>query len=229
MTAPAAEPLLTAPLKAFLLLVFACLATAVWLRNPTPDLDGAIKMLADGDLDRDERERMLLRVKDLAENAQSPRQRWAGVLAAVSLGDADSFAVLAPKLGSGKASILPAEQCEWLDLGESLLANVRIAMMAEASEDSAVARTKWGQVAAQARVTGNGFAGYLAAAAVLRQPQWFGLEEGMLASIGAAMTAEASHDEDLAGSKWQEVAAAAQLAGSGLGADLAATAAQRLR
>ena len=159
---------LTAPLAVFLVVVLGIVATAWMFRHPSPDLDGSIEMLADGDLDQQERSRMLLRVKGLAVNSASLRQRWAGALAAISLQDRTAFEAFEATLGDGQARVLPAEQCDWLAMGDVVLANVHLAMTAEASGDKDRALRKWGQVREQARVTANGLAGELAKAAEQR-------------------------------------------------------------
>lgn len=159
---------LTAPLVAFLVVVAGIVGTALWTRHPSPDLEGSIEILADGDLDLRERQRMLLRVIDLAGQADSLRARWAGALAAVSLQDREGFAGFESKLGDGAARVLPEAERRWLSLGDVVLANVHLAMDAEASADKELAVKKWGQVAAQGRITANRFASELAAAALER-------------------------------------------------------------
>ncbi|MGK0300200.1 MAG: hypothetical protein ACI89X_001068 [Planctomycetota bacterium] len=162
------DRVLTAPLVVFLALVLGIVATAMVLRHPRPDLNGSIEMLADGDLDRRERQRMLLRVVELAKDGGDLRQRWAGALAAISLQDRASFEAFELSLGAGPARLLPADQHEWLAMGDVVLANVHLAMTAEASGNKQLALSKWGQVGAQARVTANALAGELAKAAEQR-------------------------------------------------------------
>lgn len=168
MSEQAPDRVLTAPLVAFLVVVLGIVVTAMALRNPSPDLDGSIELLADGDLDQRERQRMLLRVVELAKDSNDLRQRWAGALAAISLQDRASFEALEATLGAGQARVLPADQCEWLAMGDVVLANVHLAMSAEASGSKALALTKWGQVGAQAKVRANALADELAKAAVQR-------------------------------------------------------------
>lgn len=160
MSKPDPERVLTKPLVAFLVLVAAVVVVSIVTRHPRVDLEGAIELLADGDLDHQERQRMLLQTMDLAQQATSLRQRWAGLLAAVALQDRQAFAVLEARLGVGAA--LPEEEREWVALGDPLLANVLAAMCAQASENKTLARVKWAQVAAQARMTGHAFAAELA-------------------------------------------------------------------
>ena len=168
MSQQASERLLTVPLVLFLVLVLALVSGAILTRHPSPNLDGSIQLLADGDLDFEERKRILLRLVDLAKEADAKRQLWAGLLAAVILQDRASFREMDARLGVGLARLLPEADLEWLMLGDVVVANVYLAMVAEASGDKQVARTKWGQVAAQARMTGYVFAGELAAAAKQR-------------------------------------------------------------
>jgi hypothetical protein len=168
MSEQASDRVLTAPLALFLVVVLGIVATAVVLRHPSPDLDGSIELLADGDLDHRERQRMLLRVAELAIDAGNLRQRWAGALAAISLQDRAAFEALEATLGDGQARVLPIDQCEWLAMGDVVLANVHLAMTAEASGNNERALFKWGQVRAQARITANALAGELAKAAEQR-------------------------------------------------------------
>ena len=51
----ASERLLTVPLVLFLALVLALVSGAMFTRHPSPDLDGSMQLLADGDLDFEER------------------------------------------------------------------------------------------------------------------------------------------------------------------------------
>ena len=168
MTEPAPDRVLTAPLVIFLVVVLGIVATAIVLRHPSPDLDGSIEMLADGDLDKRERDRMFLRVIELVGADSDLRQRWAGTLAAISLQDRAAFDRIESTLGDGEARVLPADQQKWLAMGDVVLANVHLAMTAEAAGDKEFALVKWAQVEAQARVTANGLAGELAKAATQR-------------------------------------------------------------
>lgn len=168
MSEQAPDRVLTAPLVAFLVVVIGIVVTAMVLRHPSPDLDGSIELLADGDLDHRERQRMLLRVVELAKDGGDLRQRWASALAAISLQDRVAFEVLEATLGAGQKRLLLADQCEGLAMGDVVLANVHLAMTAEASGSKEVALTKWGQVGAQARITANALAGELAKAAEQR-------------------------------------------------------------
>jgi|GEM_PF-3217837 len=145
------ERVLTPPLLAFLLLVAGVLGWAVSARYATPGLDGCIERLADGDLDRAERESMLLRIVELAPDA-APRGQLAGWLAALALQDRARFDALGD--GVVREAALPPDARRWLDLGDPLLANVLRARRLEAA-DIPAARAAWEQVAAQARMFGN--------------------------------------------------------------------------
>ena len=126
------------------------------------------RILADGDLDRSERDQMLSRVVALGESSERLRGRWAAALAAVALQDRAAFDRAESRLGGGGDRIVPAPQQLWLSLGDSLLANLFAAMQAEAAQDRSAATKKWGQVAVQARYTGNAVAAKLAEEARLR-------------------------------------------------------------
>ena len=168
MSEQAHDRVLTAPLVVFLAVVLGVVTAAMWFRHPTPDLNGSIQMLADGDLDQSERERMLLRVIELADGSEDLRQRWAATLACISLQDRESYAVFEATLGTDEARVLPSDQHEWLAMGDVVLANIHLAMTAEATANKLLALKKWGQVEQQGRVTGNAFAGELARAAQQR-------------------------------------------------------------
>ena len=168
MSEPVPQRLLTAPLVVFLLVVAGIIATAVAFRAETPDMEGAIELLADGDLDRAERDSLLLRVLDFGESAKASRGRWAAVLAAVALQDRGAFDRLKARLDEAGDPVVPAERRQWLSLGDPLLANLLAAMQAEAAGDGAVARLKWRQVMVQSRFVGNAVAARLAEEAQVR-------------------------------------------------------------
>lgn len=159
MTATAPDRLLTAPLAAFLLAVGLSVGWLAWTRHPSPDLSGCVELLADGDLDRDERARVLTRAVELADGAEL-RGRVAGCLASLALQQRSRFDALEPALAEAQA--LGAEQRRWLDLGDPLLANVLRASLLEPA-DLAAAQVVWRQVAAQARMVGNELAAAVAA------------------------------------------------------------------
>lgn len=165
---PRREPVLTPALVVFLAFVAALVGQGLWSREWRPDLARAIELLADGDLDGGERKAMLARTVELARNAPGLRERWAGLLAAVGLGDRDAFAAARAQLPGDPPEVPAAGEREFLDLGDPLLANVLAAFVAEAASDRAEANRRWQQVRAQARLSARLFAGELAAEGVQR-------------------------------------------------------------
>jgi hypothetical protein len=155
------------PLAGFLLLVGAAVA-AGWLQaNPRPDLAGAMRELADGDLDGSERTRMLQRVQTLAAAEAGPTARWATVLAAVALEDRAGHAAALARLGAAVPD--PGQRAD-LGLGEPLLVNLLAAGLAEASGQLGEARRCWQRVASAARLARRPFARELAEQALARLP-----------------------------------------------------------
>lgn len=168
---PRRERILTLPLVLFLVAVALIVGFGLRSKYPTPDMDGAISMLADGDLDGKERRRMLQITLDGALQSQSVTHRWAGMLAAVALDDRTSYATLLARLGSGPMpTAVPAEaDRELLHLGDPLLGNLMQAMIAETAGDLPRSGPIWRQVAAQCRLSGGGrLAAELAEAAAQR-------------------------------------------------------------
>ena len=159
MTAPRTDRLLTKPLAAFLLAVSLVIGWAAYVRYPSPELEGCIELLADGDLDREERAHVLARIVAQSEGVDG-RGRLAGCLAALSLQDRSRFEALQGALD--EAGALGLGERRWLDLGDPLLANVLRASCLE-DADAAAAKSVWSQVGAQARMVGNELAADLAA------------------------------------------------------------------
>lgn len=166
----ARERVFTWPLSLFLAGVAVALGYGFYHKYPRPDLEGAIWLLADGDLDGDERIRMLRRTLALAEGDDGVAHRWAGLLAAVALDDRAAFARFRDRLGPGGSAppLPPPAEREPLGLGDPALASVFTAMAAEAQGDRAEAGKRWLQVAAQARLTNHPFTAQLAAEALQR-------------------------------------------------------------
>ena len=162
------ERVLTWPLAVFLLAVALLVGRGLWARDWSPDLPRAIELLADGDLDGAERIAMLARVVELARTSDGVRERWAGLLAAVALGDREGFAAARARLPGDAPAVPSAAERDWLDLGDPLLANVLAAFAAEAAGERSEAKLRWEQVAAQARLAARPFAGELARAGVQR-------------------------------------------------------------
>lgn len=169
---PARERLLTPALGAFLLLVALAVGAGLWPQLVRRDLDQVVLLLADGDLDGDERRRALQDLVDRAPEAAGLRQQWAVLLAAVALGDAAGYAAARVALGPAEAPApLPSPgERELLHLGSGLLRNVLAGFAAEADGDRAEARRRWAQVAAQSRLAAQPFPGELAAEGLRRNP-----------------------------------------------------------
>lgn len=166
MPEPRRDRLFPPTLLAFLIVVGAVVGWSIATRHPTPDLEGAIELLSDGDLDGDERERMLLRVSRLAATVESTRGHAAGLLAAVSILDRERHRQLWTALGERLE--LGERDRRGLDLGDPMLGNILTAMLAETDADRQAAQRAWSQVAAQARMVGNAFAADLSAAGLAR-------------------------------------------------------------
>ena len=166
-TAPR-ERVFTLPLVLFLLGVAGVLAYGLWQRQRVPGADEAIMLLADGDCDRAERDRLLRITIDAAKSSDDIAHRWAGMLAAVSLGDREAHAALRSRLGGELAAPPPAERREFLHLGDPMLANLLAAMVAEAAGDRGLALRRWRQVAAQCHFMARPLAAELAAAGIQR-------------------------------------------------------------
>jgi hypothetical protein len=163
------ERVFTLPLVLFLLGVAGVIAYGLWQRQREPGLDEAIMLLADGDLDRAERDRLLRITIDAAKGSDDIVHRWAGMLAAVSLDDRAAHAALRSRLGGeGTLPPPPAERREFLHLGDPMLANLLAAMVAEAAGDRALALRRWRQVAAQCYFMARPLAAELAAAGIQR-------------------------------------------------------------
>ncbi|MBL8755875.1 MAG: hypothetical protein JNK15_21440 [Planctomycetes bacterium] len=164
------ERLFTPALVVFLLVVAGLVGRSLWRRFPTPDLAGGIALLADGDLDAAERERMLQRVLVQAKAAESVHDRWAGMLAAVALGDASAYAAMRARLGTGPLPqpLPPAAERTFLDLGDGVVRAAFAAWVAEAEGDRATARSSWQSVANQGRLSKRPFARDLGEAELAR-------------------------------------------------------------
>lgn len=168
--APAkAERVFTWPLLAFLAAV-AVAAGRGWVAgHPRPDLEGTVRLLGDGDLDRAERDVQLERLRAFGAAGDGDFARWAGLLACIELGDRTGHAAAVAALGGVPQQHLPAvADRRFLHLGNPLLGNVLAAAVVEAGGDPAGARTRWQQVAMQARLMAKPLPAELAAAAIAR-------------------------------------------------------------
>ena len=168
--APASlERVLTCPLVAFLAAVLLVVGYGLVTGNPRPDLAGAVSLLGDGDLDGEERLRMLERVRALAAAVDTDFAHWAGLLACIELADRAGHSAAVAALGGEPCRRLPAlAERRFLHQGNPMLANVFAAAVAEGAGDLVEARAKWQQVAVQARLTAKPWPGELAAAALAR-------------------------------------------------------------
>ena len=164
------ERILTLPLVLFLIAVALIVGLGLRSKYPTPDVDGAILMLADGDLDRKERSRMLQIALDGALKSESVVHEWAGMLAAIALEDRASYTKLLARLGGGAipAKVPEEAQRELLHLGDPLLGNLMQAMVAEARGDRPLSKQIWRQVAVECRFARKILAAELAEAAAGR-------------------------------------------------------------
>ncbi len=163
---------MTRPLTVFLVAVAVVLLVSLRDKFPRPPLAEAAVLLADGDLDGIERQRMLRITVDGALRSTDSTDLWVGMLAAVALDDADLFARLRSLLGSGELpdSAPPPTQRARLDLGDPVVANVAAAMLAELDGDLDTARTMWRRVNAQCRLSHRPVAASLVAQAHRRLP-----------------------------------------------------------
>lgn len=166
------ERVLTLPLAVFLVAVAVGVGSGLWHRYPRPDLAGGVELLADGDLDSDERLRVLGRVLTQARTATRVGERWAGYLAAIALGDREARQELLLALGGGPRPAVVPEPGErtFLDLGDRMLGAVLAAGVAEVAGDVAVARRQWELVQSHARLTAHAYGSELAREALQRLP-----------------------------------------------------------
>lgn len=168
-TATAAERILSLPLAMFLLVVAGIGVFAARRHLTAPTVPEAVRSLADGDLDGAERARALAAL--VRRGAASPLvgEQWAGLLAAVALGDRAAYEAALDRLGRvGPAALPAAAEQEQLHLGDPMLGNLGRAMWAEAVGKRDTALRRWRQVAAQCRLAPCPLAAELAASAVDR-------------------------------------------------------------
>lgn len=165
------EPIFTAPLLVFLCAVAAALAIGWRSAAARPaDLAGAVRELADGDLDGAEAKAMFQRILDGADAARAPGETWAVAFAALALGDEAAWRRAEPQLAADvvdRRTPAPAER-RFLDLGDPLLGAVRDALLAEAAGDAPTARARWRQARDVADLTGRALARTVAATALAR-------------------------------------------------------------
>jgi hypothetical protein len=160
----------SAPLSLFLLGIAVILAYSGYHRFRTPGIAEAVRLLADGDLDQAERLPALRAVVNQAAHSSRSVDRWAGLLAAVSLGDREAYTGLAEALGGTGVvgNLPPAEERVFLHLGDPMLGNFLTACAAEAAGDRAGAIEAWGHVRVECQLSRSPLAAELADAALLR-------------------------------------------------------------
>jgi hypothetical protein len=162
-----AERLLTRPLVAFLVFVAAVLGWNLWRCHASVPLATAVRELADGDPDAEERERLLRGILAAAPSANDAASKWAVLLAAIALEDAPAHAAALARLqgSDGRLEVPPPDARRWLHLGDAMLGNVLAAGVAEAAGDRSEARARWELVEAQSRLAARAFLASLARAA----------------------------------------------------------------
>ncbi|MCA8952768.1 MAG: hypothetical protein KDE27_24875 [Planctomycetes bacterium] len=160
--------MLSAPLLVALALATGILAFAAVRHFAVPDLETAVAELADGDLDGPERAAMLRVVVDRAAAGSTPRELWAGWLAAIALDDAPAADRLRQQLGGGRfpTVVPPPAARRFLDLGDPVLANFAAGAFAEAANDHPAAVVFWRRVVAEGRLAPRPLATALAQAAL---------------------------------------------------------------
>ena len=168
--AVASERVFRPALVAFLLAVAGVLAFGWWDNHRTPGLAEGVRSLADGDLDGEERRRVLAAVLASALASSESTDRWSGMLAAIALGDRAGYAAARAPLGPGPTPTVVPKSSErsMLHLGDPTLGNLAKAMIAEAEGDRATALSTWRQVQAQCGLFASPFALELAQAALQR-------------------------------------------------------------
>ena len=159
------------PLVVFLTAVAAVVGGGWWANQRLPGVAEGVLWLADGDLDAEERRRVLGAVVAGAQHSDDPEARWAGLMAAVALGDRAGYsAVAAPLLGPGATlKVVPKPmQRSMLHLGEPMLGNLARGLLAEVDGDRAAAGVAFRQVLAQGRFVAMPLAVELATAGLER-------------------------------------------------------------
>lgn len=165
-----AERVLTRPLAWFLAFVAAVVGWQLWQRHAPRGIAAAVRELADGDADAEERDALLRGVLAAAPAATDAAARWAVLLAAIALEDGAAHANALARLrgADGALELPPPGERQWLHLGDPALGNVFAAAVAEAAGDRAGARARWQLVETQSRLSRRLLAEQLAHAAVER-------------------------------------------------------------
>ncbi|MBL8750794.1 MAG: hypothetical protein JNK78_16660 [Planctomycetes bacterium] len=162
--------ILTPALVVFLAAVVTIDLVALVVRWIPPSPAEAVRLLADGDLDGDERRQALQVLVRTPPDSADVERRWGALLAAVALEDRAVFAAQVAALGGIGATMKTpsADMRAFLDLGDPLIGNVAQALLAEASGDRTAAHRRWQQVATQCQLMVRPFAAELAADGVRR-------------------------------------------------------------
>ena len=159
------------PLVVFLTAVAGVVGGGWWANQRLPGVGEGVCWLADGDLDAEERRRVLGAVVAGAQHSDDPAARWAGLMAAVALGDRAGYsAVAAPLQGPGPTlKVVPKPMHRsMLHLGEPMLGNLARGLLAEVDGDRAAAVVAFRQVLAQGRFVAMPLAVELATAGLER-------------------------------------------------------------
>ncbi|MFO1076942.1 MAG: hypothetical protein U1E73_04360 [Planctomycetota bacterium] len=169
---PPRDRVFTLPLVGFLGAVAVVLVASLLVRGRTPSPAAAVALLSDGDGDGEERARVLQVLVDQGLTAPSRRLQWAGMLAAIALGDAAQSDAIATRIGSPWVAGNQPEPGEraGLDLGDDRIANLARGYWAEGAGDRPAARRAWQQVAAECQLAPLPVAARLAGEALTRLP-----------------------------------------------------------
>lgn len=164
-SAPRRPRILTPALAVFLAAVVTIDLVALLVRSIPPSPEEAVRLLADGDLDGEERRWVMQGLMRAGGDSADVGRRWGALIAAVALEDRAGFAAQVAALGGvgGTMSTPPIEARAFLDLGDPMLGNVAQALLAEAAGDRAAAHRRWQQVDTQCRLMVRPFAAELAA------------------------------------------------------------------
>jgi hypothetical protein len=135
-----------------------------------PDAAEAVAALMVGDVDGAERRELLQRVFELASASTDPMAQLQAAMAAVALDSETQFASAAARLGGESLAgvAVGAASRPEAALGDTVIANLLAALVAERNGDRAAAATRYAQVVAQGRLWRMRLAGRLATAGARR-------------------------------------------------------------
>lgn len=145
------ERVFTWPLVVFLTAVALIDVVSLWRRSVLPGPADAIVLLGDGDLDGDERQRVLRALVERGRASTAVAEQWGAMLAAIPLEDRAAYDAIRTGLGlpGPGAKVPPPTEREFLHLGDPLLANVLAATLAETDGRKGDAVQRWQQVTMQ--------------------------------------------------------------------------------